>query len=68
MDTLSHRWDLRKGEIVKNQIRKHERKYVDFIVSGRPLSEVFKTKENDMISMFGWGINTDYEKRTIKEL
>jgi hypothetical protein len=67
MDTLSHRWDLRKGEIVKNQIRKHERKYVDFIVSGRPLSEVFKTKENDMISMFGWGINTDYEKRTIKE-
>ena len=67
MDTLSHRWELRKGEIVRNEVRKHERNYVDFVVSGQPLSEVFQTKVSDMISMFGWGVNTDYEKRTIKE-
>lgn len=67
MDTLSHRWEIRKGEIERNQIRKHERKYVDFVVSGQPLSEILHTKQSDMISMFGWGINTDYEKRVIKE-
>jgi hypothetical protein len=67
MDTLSHRWEIRQGETVKNHVRKHERNYVDFIVSGRPLSEVFQTKESDMISIFGWGVNKDYEKRTIKE-
>src|SRR5689334_19545610 len=67
MDTLSHRWEIRQGETVKNQVRKHERSYVDFIVSGRALSEVFQTKESDMISMLGWWVNTDYEKRAIKE-
>lgn len=67
MDTLSYRWDIRKGEVFKNQTRKHERKYVDFIVSGQPLSDIFQTKDSDMISMFGWATNTDYEKRTLKE-
>ncbi len=67
MDTLSHRWELRKGEIVGNHVRKHERKYVDFIVSGQSLSELLQTKDYDMISMLGWGMNTDHEKRTIKE-
>jgi hypothetical protein len=67
MDTLLHRWDLRNQEIVNNQIRKHERLYLDFVVSGQPLSELFHTKESDMISAFGWRLNTDYEKRTIRE-
>ena len=67
MDTLSHRWDIREGEVFKNQTRKHERKYVDFIVSGQPLSDIFQTKESDMISMFGWTTNIEYESRTLKE-
>ncbi len=53
MNTLGHRWQIRQGEVVKTHVRKHERKYVDFIVSGQPLSEVFQTN-HEMISMLGW--------------
>ena len=67
MDTLSHRWDIREGEVFKNKTRKHQRKYVDFIISGQPLSDIFQTKESDMISMFGWTTNIEYESRTLKE-
>ena len=67
MDTLTHRWDNRQGEVIRDHLHKHERKYVDFIVSGQPLSDIFQTKARDMITMFGWSSNTDYEKRTIKE-
>ena len=62
MDTLSHQWGIREGLIERNQIKKHERKFVDFIVSGEPLSDTLRTKDYDMISMFGWGVNTEYEK------
>lgn len=67
MDALSHCWELRQGEIVRGHVRKHERNYVDFIVSGQSLSEVLQTKESDMISMIGWTTDTDLEKRTIRE-
>jgi len=64
MDTLEHRWQTRQGE----GRSKHERKYVDFIVSGRPLSEVFQTVDMDMVSMLGWISNVGYETRIVQEL
>ena len=67
MDILSHHWDIREGQIDRGQIRKHERKYIDFIVSGKPLSDILQTKSYDMISSLGWEIDTDYEKQIIKE-
>lgn len=66
MDTLSHRWEMRQGEIVKTHIRRHERRYVDFIVSGQPLSDIFQTN-HELISMLGWISDVGYESKIIKE-
>jgi hypothetical protein len=65
MNTLERRWDIRKGETFGNPI-KHERNYIDFVVSGKPLSDILKTKKDDLISMFGWGANADYENHLIR--
>lgn len=67
MDTLTHRWELREGEVVRNRVRKHKRKYVDFIISGTPLSEILQAKERDMISMLGWNSDINYEKSILRE-
>ena len=67
MDTLTHRWELRRGEVVRSHVRKHKRKYIDFIVSENPLSEILQSKERDMISMLGWGMDTKYEKGILRE-
>lgn len=67
MDILSHQWKIRHGDVSKKQTIKHERKYIDFVISGQPLSEILHTKERDMISMFGWAFNKEYENRTLKE-
>lgn len=67
MDKLSHIWDIRQEEKAGSQINKHKRKYIDFIVSDKPLSEIFKTKNKDMISAFGWSSNIEYENKTLKE-
>ncbi len=66
MNTLEHRWQIRQREIVKTHVRKHARKYVDFIVSGQPLSDIFQTN-HEMISMLGWITDVGYEGRIIKE-
>jgi hypothetical protein len=67
MDILTYNWDIRQGVQNGTQIHKHQRKYIDFIVSGHLLSETFETKNKDMISSFGWSTNIEYENRTIKE-
>lgn len=67
MDEFSYKWNLRAGEIVRNRILKHERKYIDFIVSEQPLSKILRAEESDMISTLGWYVNIEYEKRIVQE-
>ncbi len=67
MNTLSYCWKIRQGKVEKERIVQHERKYIDFIVSGKSLSDIFNTKKLDMITTLGWSSNTDYTFKTIRE-
>ncbi len=41
---------------------KHERYYLDFIISGKTLREILGVDNYDLITPFGWGNNKIYER------
>ncbi|HET9430258.1 MAG TPA: hypothetical protein VFO70_03730 [Chitinophagaceae bacterium] len=47
---------------------KHERHYLDFVISGLSLREILGINGCDLISPFGWGDNKEYERDLIKVL
>jgi hypothetical protein len=44
-----------------------ERNYIDFIVSGQSLGQIFGLPDSDLIGTFGWSENKDYENKQIDE-
>jgi hypothetical protein len=63
--TLGHGY--RKGETFKSGSTKTERQYIDFIVSGQSLGELFGLPDFDLIGTFGWTENKEYENKQIDE-
>ena len=43
-----------------------ERRYLDFCVSGQSLKEVLGQKGTDLITLFGWGNNRDYDEYILR--
>jgi len=62
MNTLSYKWVTRQG-MKKGIVVVHERKYIDFLVDGLSVKELFSNEYSDKITMLGW---TEY--RTDDEL
>lgn len=67
MDTLILGHGYRKGETFKNGSTKADRKYIDFIVSGQSLGQLFGLPDFDLIGTFGWTDNKEYENTQIDE-
>ncbi len=67
MDTLTLGHEHRKGETLKNGSTKVGRKYIDFIVSGQSLGQLFGLPDLDLIGTFGWTENKEYENKQIDE-
>ena len=67
MDTLSLEYGIRNGETFKNGSSKTERQYIDFVVSGQSLGQIFGLPDSDLIGVFGWSDNKDYENKQIDE-
>lgn len=65
MDTLKLGFARRKGETSKNGTTKVERKYIDFIVSEQSLGQLFGLPDLDLIGIFGWTDNKEYEDKQI---
>ena len=43
-----------------------ERRYLDFCVSGQSLKKVLGQKGTDLITLFGWGNNRDYDEYILR--
>jgi len=67
METLTLGHGHRKGETFKNGTTKADRKYIDFIVSGQSLGQLFGLPDFDLIGTFGWTENKEYENKHIDE-
>jgi hypothetical protein len=67
MNALELRHGHRKGETFKNGTTKADRKYIDFIVSGQSLGQLFGLPDFDLIGTFGWTENIEYEIRQVDE-
>jgi len=67
MDTLTIGHGHRKSETFKNGTTKADRKYIDFIVSGQSLGQLFGLPDFDLIGTFGWSDNKEYEDKQIDE-
>ncbi len=54
-------------EKVKRQTgaNKTNREYFDFIISGQSLRTILNIESVDFITLFGWGINQDYDKHIL---
>lgn len=63
--TLGH--GHRKGETFKNGSTKADRKYIDFIVSGQSLGQLFGLPDLDLIGTFCWTDNNKFENKQIDE-
>lgn len=63
--TLEHRY--RSGETSQNSSITTDRKYIDFIVSGQSLGQLFGPPDLDLIGTFGWTDNKEYENNQIDE-
>lgn len=57
----------RKGETFRNGSTKTDRKYIDFIVSGQSLGQLFGLPDLDLIGTFGWTDKKEYEYKKIDE-
>lgn len=67
MDTLTSVYAYRKGASDKNGLKKTDRKYIDFIVSGQSLMEIFCLLNYNLIGTFGWSENVEFEIKKIDE-
>jgi hypothetical protein len=67
MNTLTLGHGHRKGETFKNGSIKTDRKYIDFIVSGQSLGELFGLPDFDLIGVFGWTAKKGEEIKHIDE-
>ena len=67
LDTLTLGRGHRKGETLGNGMSKAERNYIDFIVSGQSLGQIFGIPNFDRIGTFGWSPNKEYENNRIDE-
>ncbi len=67
MDTLILGHGHRPGENFKNGSTKADRKYIDFIVSGQSLGQLFGLPEFDLIGTFGWIENKEQENKQVNE-
>ena len=67
MDRLSLETGLREGKIFKNGSKKTERNYIDFIVSGQSLGQLFGLPDFDLIGTFGWTDEQEVENKHINE-
>jgi hypothetical protein len=45
---------------------KTQRHYLDFLVSGQSLKVILGQKGADLVTLFGWGNNKEYEKHILK--
>jgi hypothetical protein len=67
MDTLTLGHGYRKGETFKKGTTKADRKYIDFIVSGQSLGQLFGLPDFELIGILGWSDNKKYENKQIDE-
>ena len=52
---------------IKTDLKKSQRKYLDFIVSGQSLSAVFNVRKHDLVGVFGWTENNAYEHKQLDQ-
>jgi hypothetical protein len=67
MNVLTLEQGIRKGEGSQDRAHKTERKYFDFVVSGKSIGTLVDAKRYDMIGAFGWAKNKEYELERINE-
>lgn len=67
MDTLILGHGHRKNETFNNNSTKADRKFIDFIVSGQSLGQLFGLPNFDLIGTFGWTENKVQENLQIDE-
>jgi hypothetical protein len=67
MDTLTLELANKIGETFKNGSTILDRKYLDFIISGQSLGQLFGRSDFDIIGTFGWTENKEYENKQIDE-
>lgn len=63
MDTLT----LGQGQVVKNRTTQVDRHYIEFIVSGKSLGQLFGLPDFDLIGTLGWTDNKECENKQIDE-
>ena len=63
MDSLQFQNTIRQGSS-----NKHERHYLDFIVSGKKLRKILGVEHLDLISTLGWQSKTKYEENLLHVL
>lgn len=54
-------------EITDSESVKKNRTYIDFIISGQKLGQLFNISKFDLIGTFGWSENKEFENMKIKE-
>lgn len=67
METITFGHGHRPGQVFKNGSTQVDRKYIDFIVSGQSLGQVFGLPDFDLIGTFGWTENEEEENKQIDE-
>jgi hypothetical protein len=67
MDILTLEYKVREGEVLRNRTTKTERRFIDFIVSGHSLGKHFGLPEFDLVGVFGWSENKEYENQKVDE-
>ncbi|HEX7415540.1 MAG TPA: hypothetical protein VF411_15980 [Bacteroidia bacterium] len=67
MDSLTFGQRHKKGQTLKNGSTIADRKYLDFIISGQSLGQLFGLTDGDLIGTFGWMVNKEYENKLIDE-
>lgn len=67
MNVLELKHGHRRGETFKNGTTKADREYIDFIVSGQSLGQLFGLPDFDLIGTFGCSENKEYENRHVDE-
>lgn len=67
MNQLTLQFLNRSGKTTSDESAKTDRRYIDFVVSGQSLAELFEVSSRDLIGTFGWTENIEYENNQIDE-
>lgn len=67
MEILTFKEAYRSGETTASHSSKTERRYIDFIISGKSLGDLLEVTKKDLTGTFGWTENSLLENEQINE-